>query len=386
MKKPILNISMMMLTSKNYHLWIKELQKLAEQHKIWQYIDPEDIKESPKEEKYPEVSDYKLIRQTADGISFQTTTQVTDYDDLTTEQKKSLKMKMNIFQMTKKHMKKIAQSIRIVDNVVKLSARQYILSSEIVSLTRQIIQILISRYKKSEAKIVEQLHEQYYDLKTPPVKEKIEQWISDWENLRSKMISHDLKDTFDNDVIFVHEFLRAGKKWTPIFCETWVIQHEAAKKALNFFKTTRAYRNAYETYLKDEVSVRDHANAATLQGKTQNQAQRDEAQKSKNQNTKDNPSKKRARKCVCDEIYEFEECPYIVSSARKPDWTEDKKILDKIKQQLQKKPWILRVIKRICNTNLLNGMSEKGNTNTSPAELKTSFSFENYSFANTVIR
>jgi hypothetical protein len=138
--------------------------------------------------------------------------------------------------------------------------------------------------------------------------------------------------------------------------------------------------------LKDEVSVRDHANAATLQGKTQNQAQRDEAQKSKNQNTKDNPSKKRARKCVCDEIYEFEECPYIVSSARKPDWTEDKKILDKIKQQLQKKPWILRVIKRICNTNLLNGMSEKGNTNTSPAELKTSFSFENYSFANTVIR
>jgi hypothetical protein len=104
---------------------------------------------------------------------------VTDYDDLTTEQKKSLKMKMNIFQMTKKHMKKIAQSIRIVDNVVKLSARQYILSSEIVSLTRQIIQILISRYKKSEAKIVEQLHEQYYDLKTPPVKEKIEQWISD---------------------------------------------------------------------------------------------------------------------------------------------------------------------------------------------------------------
>jgi hypothetical protein len=96
------------------------------------------------------------VRQTAEGtqISTQTTEKANDYDELTTEQKKSLKMKMNIFQMTKKQMKKIAQSIKIVDNVVKLSARQYIPSSEIVSVIRQIIQILTSRYKKSEVKIV----------------------------------------------------------------------------------------------------------------------------------------------------------------------------------------------------------------------------------------
>ncbi len=77
--------------------------------------------------------------------------------------------------------------------------------------------------------------------------------------------------------------------------------------------------------MKDESSlVRGHANAVTLQGKTQDQAQEDEAQKSKD----NNPSKKGARKCVCGEIHEFEECSYIVSSARKSDWTEDKKILD----------------------------------------------------------
>ncbi len=165
-----------------------------------------------------------------------------------------------------------------------------------------------------------------------PSKKKFEQWISDWENLRSKMINHDLKDTFNNDVIFVHEFLRASKKWASIFCETWIIQHEAAEKPLNFFKTTRAYRNACEAYLKDESSlVRGHANATTLQDKTQDQAQGDEAQKSKNNNPtnkKDNRSKKRARKCVCGDIHEFEEYPYIVSSARASDWTEDKKIRD----------------------------------------------------------
>jgi hypothetical protein len=61
------------------------------------------------------------------------------------------------------------------------------------------------------------------------------------------------------------------------------MQHEAADKDVEFFKTTRYYRNACEAYLKDESSlVRDHANAATLQGKTQDQsAQGDEAQKSK---------------------------------------------------------------------------------------------------------
>jgi hypothetical protein len=101
------------------------------------------------------------------------------------------------------------------------------------------------------------------------------------------------------------------------------MQHEAADKSIEFFKTIRYYRNACEAYLKDESS-RGHANATILQDKTQG----DEAQKSKNQknnpsNKRDNPgdnrSKKEARKCVCDEIHEFDECSYIVSSTRTSD-------------------------------------------------------------------
>jgi hypothetical protein len=97
------------------------------------------------------------------------------------------------------------------------------------------------------------------------------------------------------------------------------MQHETADKSIEFFKTTRYYRNACEAYLKDEVSVRDHVNAVTLQDKTRDQStQKDKAQKSKN-DKKNNSSKKKARKCVCDEIHEFEECSYIVSSARTSD-------------------------------------------------------------------
>jgi hypothetical protein len=70
--------------------------------------------------------------------------------------------------------------------------------------------------------------------------------------------------------------------------------------------------------LKDKSSlVRGYANTVTLQDKTQDQAQRDEAQKSKNK--KNNSSKNKARKCVYKDIYEFEECLYIVSSTRKFD-------------------------------------------------------------------
>jgi hypothetical protein len=50
-----------------------------------------------------------------------------------------------------------------------------------------------------------------------------------------------------------------------------------------------------------------------LQDKTQDNLS------NKKDNPEDNRSKKRARKCVCEDIHEFEECSYIVSSARKPD-------------------------------------------------------------------
>ncbi len=80
-----------------------------------------------------------------------------------------------------------------------------------------------------------------------------------------------------------------------------------------------------EAHLKDEYS-RDHVNVTTLQNKTQNQAQKVESQKSKNE--KNNPSKNRARKYVCKDIHEFEECSYIVSLVKAFNRTEDEKIRD----------------------------------------------------------
>ncbi len=134
--------------------------------------------------------------------------------------------------MREKLIRRTERDIQTIHLAVKTSARQYIFFNEMKSSIRQILQILVDRYKQLNVKIIELLHEQYHALKISFVKVKIEQWINEWENLRFEMIIQGFKNTFDNDVIFVHEFLRASKRWAFVFCETWVIQHQAVEKLL----------------------------------------------------------------------------------------------------------------------------------------------------------
>ncbi len=90
----------------------------------------------------------------------------------------------------------------------------------------------------------------------------------------------------------------------------------------------------------ENATTSRYSNAATLQGKTQDQSFREEKtmdNKSKGHGAKDNnPSERKARKCVGGDIHEFKECPCIVSSIRTSDWKEVKKMGNLIRQQIQK--------------------------------------------------
>ncbi len=301
---------MIMLTSKNYHLWIKELQKLIEQHRIWEYVDSKGTKSKLIIEDYSDFSDIVMTLHvtvtTRSNVSAnQRIRSARSINELTSEQQKDLQQRQFIWSMREKLMRRTERGIQIVHQTVKTSARQYISSREMRSSIREIIQALIDRYKQSNVKIVELLHDQYYVLKSSFVKDKIEQWISEWGNLRIEMINQELRDTFDNDVIFVHEFLRADKRWALVFCETWVIQHQAIEKPLNFFKTTRAYRNAYENFLRDEKSIKSMIGAITLQKVDQNQADPHIC-------TKKGDEKHKSKTCICDQVHLFSQCSYIV--------------------------------------------------------------------------
>jgi hypothetical protein len=358
MDEKISNPSMVMLTPKNYHLWIKELQKLAEQHRVWEYVDPNGTKSEPIIEEYPDFSDFTValdatVATRSNVPADQRIRPARSINELTPEQQKDLQQRQSTWPMREKLVRRAERGIQTVHLAVKASARQYIPPSEMGSSTRQILQTLAGRYKQSDAKIVELLHEQYHALKTPPVKAKIEQWISEWENLRSEMIIQGFKDTFGNDVIFVHEFLRAGKRWAPVFCETWAIQHQAAEKPLDFFKTTRAYRDAYENFLRDEkTTARGMAGAATLQGAGQDQADPHTCTK----NGKGD-EKHKGKTCICGQIHLFSQCPYIVSANRTPGWKENTKVRNEARQKIQQKPYIFHSIKRVADTNILDGMT-----------------------------
>jgi hypothetical protein len=141
--------------------------------------------------------------------------------------------------------------------------------------------MLAVRYKLDQSKLIEQIHEQWRGLKISLTKGKIEQWIVKWENLRLQIISLKLADTFDDDVIFVSEFLRVERRWVSTFCDTWENQLLAAKKSVDFFKITKAY--------KIVVSCENqsfYANAIILQSKNNNAS-------NKRDNLEDNLSKKK---------------------------------------------------------------------------------------------
>ena len=111
---------------------------------------------------------------------------------------------------------------------------------------REIVKILAARYKRSDDQVKEQLHEQFLALKTPPIKDKIEAWVADWENIKGQIIELNVTGLFGSETIFINEYLQSGKKWAPNFCENWVMQHRAAKTTVEFYETTREYRIAVE--------------------------------------------------------------------------------------------------------------------------------------------
>jgi hypothetical protein len=270
-------------------------------------------------------------------------------NELTSEQQKNLQQKQFIWSMRKKLMRRAERNIQIVHQIVKTSTRQYISFSEMKSSIKEIIQALVDKYKQSNVKIVELLHDQYYVLKFSFVKDKIEQWISEWENLKIEMINQKLKNTFDNDVIFVHEFLRASKRWTFVFCDIWIIQHQAVEKSLNFFKIICAYKNAYENFLRNEKSIKDMIETVTLQSIDQNQINSHIC-------TKKSDEKHKNKICICDQIHLFSQCSYIVSVNKTSRWKKNIKTRNETRQKIQQKLYMFHSIKRAVDINILDEM------------------------------
>jgi hypothetical protein len=360
------------LTPKNYHKWIKEIQGLAVRANVWEYVDPQGTKQEPTNGECPDVSDYAVplestITVRPDQDSAPRIRPARDYSELTSEQKDSLKVNIATWELKEKRINKIAKGMQIVDNAIKMSARSYIPSDEMTSSCRDIIRMLAARYKLTKDQIIEQIQDEFQDLKTwpPPIKDKIEEWVIRWKNLRDHIVRAGIMGLFGSDATYTKEFLKAGRKWAPDFCDSWVREHRAAGREVDFFHTTREYRNEVEMTLKN-ARIAGHANA-TLQGKTQDQAESGHCPGSGHNHGSGHcpghgDEKFKGRKCVCGEVHLFKECPYLVTSARKPGWTENPTIREEIRQKIKKNPRYLTAIRQITDINILDGLDQKDQT------------------------
>jgi hypothetical protein len=157
-----------------------------------------------------------------------------------------------------------------IDETIRASVRSYISSKLMFAFIREILQLLITRYKKIDDQIKKQIHEKFQALKQSSFRNHIEIWITNWENLRSRILSLSIKNFFDSETMFVEKFLTTDRKWAFMFCDNWILQKCATLRNVHFEETIREYKNAAKKSLK----IVEHANVATLQNQSQSQSKK----------------------------------------------------------------------------------------------------------------
>jgi hypothetical protein len=102
------------------------------------------------------VSDYQMSAQIADDSD---TRSIIALRELNDKQRKEHKLNLLDHQYQKKYIDRINTDIMRVQNVIKLFARMYLFSNELSAESRRMLKTLSDKYKLSDARIKEQLHE-----------------------------------------------------------------------------------------------------------------------------------------------------------------------------------------------------------------------------------
>lgn len=223
------------LIPKNFHLWVKEFQEIAKKNKIWVYVDSEGTTPESEEGAYPDISKYQVPMPTSNaaatglaaaadertrntfslaGVAAQISViRPTMFaDELNDRQRAAYQLDIQTFKLRQQHAEKMISKIRIVDNAIKNSVKMYIFDDKMTATMKETIQALAEKYKRTKNQIIEQFHIQFQFLKNTFAKDKIKQWMVDWENMRNLIINNESTELFDSKIIFIDEFLRAGRK------------------------------------------------------------------------------------------------------------------------------------------------------------------------------
>jgi hypothetical protein len=178
-KDKIVNVSIISLILKNFHIWVKKIKIIVKNAEIWKFVDSDDTAKISEKESSSNVFDYQIIVSFSFSISSDNTQSTATLRELSDKQRKNHKLNLLNHQYQERYIDRINNDIMRVQNAIKLFARMYLLSNELFAESRRMLQTLSTRYKLSEAKVKEQLHETWRALKTSSAKVKIKQWIAD---------------------------------------------------------------------------------------------------------------------------------------------------------------------------------------------------------------
>jgi hypothetical protein len=171
-------------------------------------------------------------------------------------------------------------------------------------------------------------------------------WITNWKNLRSRILTFDIKNFFDFETMFVEKILLVDRKWTSTFCDNWVLQKKTIAKNVYFEETIREYKNV----VKKRLKIIEHVNVVLFQNSSQSQSQ---SQKSTfSISTKSDRSEK--RQCSCVVMHDWENYEHIVKFVKSSNWKCNQQKRKWLRDAILKSRKLFFSIKKIIDIDILN--------------------------------
>ncbi len=182
-------------------------------------------------------------------------------------------------------------------------------------------------------------------------KNQIEIWVTNWENLKNRILIFDIKNFFDFETMFVEKFLIVDRKWTLTFFDNWIMQKKTIEKNVHFEETIREYKNAAKKRLK----IVKHVNVVILQNQSQSQSKKSTSSICSDQH--ENSDK--TRQCICECMHDWNKCDHIRKSIKSLNWKCNSQEKKWAKKAIKNSRWLYFKIKNMTNIDILNEIKSK---------------------------
>ena len=162
---------MIALTSQNFHQWLRELKDITKKINVWKYVDSKNQQLQFKSIRFFETFDYQMsvmpqsliMKKRKISLLF-IIRSTNDFEKLLKAQQKTFQMRIIIYQIKKKIMKKMTHDMKIINNALKTLTHIYIFTTNMNVFIRNIIKALINKYQRSNAQITQQIFEHFRSL------------------------------------------------------------------------------------------------------------------------------------------------------------------------------------------------------------------------------